>query len=783
MSETNVIDIEKVQEEKHPHGWIITGICVSLLIAMLFTSFYGVFENAARKNLNSPLESEEQLVYLFDNSYVLYRELYNRQNQTNKNFAEIYLEPKEGYEWLLEEETMNMADVEFVSKLIGKDLTDDAAWDDVDAETRNKLFNDMYEFFDGYTSTIEYVKNYFYSLENQFGELNSLYDYIIEDTVTGEYVTNLTNPDVDSEEQFLCLSFVFDENGNVSLSDNIKGNDVTKLRKSANEAMRIHNLANIVENREIIKSGYIKTSMPKNCKVTYCISNLDWSKLENSGIYAVNAYGMDRHSAYYQTACVPIYLLFLLLVCLAGLLCPGLKEAKPWKREKVCRCMPAEGLFMFAYIIVGMGNVMLYLVMWVNGGNSVDSFTVFMPRIFAKGFVYGLNILIFAVFMFAAWYIGICLRALKELGIKEYIKERSFFYQIFPYAKSKYLELYEEASRFDVTKNAKKLICKIVIANGIILFIIGCLPLGGLAIAIVYSVILYFILKRYISDLQKKYGILLNATNEIAEGNLNGTITQNLGVFEPFKPQVARIQEGFKKAVEAEVKSQRMKSELITNVSHDLKTPLTAIITYINLLKEENINEEQRKEYLGTLERKSLRLKVLIEDLFEVSKANSQNLTLNIMDVDIVNLLKQVAFEMDDKLKESKLDVRMELPTEKIVLPLDSQKTYRIFENLLGNVAKYALTGTRVYIQCGITDEEISIAVKNISTEEIKVSAEELTERFVRGDVSRNTEGSGLGLAIAKSFTELQGGIFKLDLDGDLFKVSVTFPRKHDTLK
>jgi len=310
------------------------------------------------------------------------------------------------------------------------------------------------------------------------------------------------------------------------------------------------------------------------------------------------------------------------------------------------------------------------------------------------------------------------------------------------------------------------------------LFIICCLPFVGFVIALGYSVFLYFVLKKYISNLQQKYSVLLKATNEIAQGNLNGSIQEDLGVFEPFKPQIMRIQDGFKKAVEEEIKSQRMKSELITNVSHDLKTPLTAIITYINLLKEENITDVQRKEYLDTLERKSMRLKVLIEDLFEVSKANSQNLTLNIMDVDIVNLLKQVSFEMNDKLKEKQLEVRMDLPEEKVILPLDSQKTYRIFENLLGNVAKYAMRSTRVYIQCLNKDEEISIIIKNISSQEILVSAEELTERFVRGDVARNTEGSGLGLAIAKSFTELQGGKFNINLDGDLFKVTVSFEKK-----
>lgn len=242
---------------------------------------------------------------------------------------------------------------------------------------------------------------------------------------------------------------------------------------------------------------------------------------------------------------------------------------------------------------------------------------------------------------------------------------------------------------------------------------------------------------------------------------------------------IIRIEEGVKKAVKEELKSQRMKSELITNVSHDLKIPLTAIITYINLLKEENITEEQRKEYLQTLEGKSVRLKVLIEDLFEVSKATSKNITLHIMDVDISNLVKQVAFEMSDKLKASQLDVRMALPEEKVIVPLDSQKIYRIFENLFGNIAKYSLPGTRVYVNVGIAGDEVEITLKNITAEEIHVTPEELTERFVRGDASRNTEGSGLGLAIAKSFTELLGGKFAIQMDGDLFKVTVSWKYKN----
>ena len=173
-----------------------------------------------------------------------------------------------------------------------------------------------------------------------------------------------------------------------------------------------------------------------------------------------------------------------------------------------------------------------------------------------------------------------------------------------------------------------------------------------------------------------------------------------------------------------------------------------------------------------------MRLKALIEDLFEVSKANSRNVTLDIRDVDIVSMVKQVEFEMEDKLTDAGLEVRMSLPEEKVIVPLDSQKTFRIFENLFGNIAKYALPGTRVYVNGFTAKEDVTIILKNITAQELSVSGEELTERFVRGDTSRNTEGSGLGLAIAKSFTELQGGKFRIELDGDLFKVVLTWKVK-----
>ncbi|MDU5021724.1 MAG: sensor histidine kinase, partial [Clostridiales bacterium] len=248
-------------------------------------------------------------------------------------------------------------------------------------------------------------------------------------------------------------------------------------------------------------------------------------------------------------------------------------------------------------------------------------------------------------------------------------------------------------------------------------------------------------------------------------------------VFDVLKKEIENIQAGLKKAVNEEVKSQKMKTELISNVSHDLKTPLTSIITYVDLLKDENLSEEDRRTYLETLDRKSERLRILIEDLFEVSKANSGNVSLNIIDVDIVSLMKQTLLEVDDKFKESDLKIRTNFPSEKVMMKLDSQRMFRVFENLLMNISKYAMPSSRVYIDIVNESEFVKISFKNMTEEEIKFNVEDLVERFVRGDKSRNTEGSGLGLAIAKSFVELQGGRFKISVDGDLFKVTIIFKK------
>nr|WP_234852321.1 sensor histidine kinase [Lachnoclostridium pacaense] len=385
-----------------------------------------------------------------------------------------------------------------------------------------------------------------------------------------------------------------------------------------------------------------------------------------------------------------------------------------------------------------------------------------------------INLLFWAV-VYGLFCWGImCYRAIFSMGPWRYFKERTWLGRFLRFIKRWCCNALNVFNETDWESRSTRILGKAVIGNFIILTLISCLWFWGIGALVIYSCVLFFMLNKYWGQMQKKYRILLDGINQMAEGDLNVEIEEDLGIFNPFKEQLSKIQNGFKKAVAQEVKSERTKSELITNVSHDLKTPLTAIITYVNLLKQENVTEEERSSYIQVLDQKSMRLKVLIEDLFEVSKASSGTVALHPENVDIISLLKQVRFELSDKMTASGIEFRFNLPEGRVVLYLDSQKTYRIFENLLVNIAKYGMPGTRAYIQVAREPEGyVNISMRNVSAQELNVSPEELTERFVRGDSARNTEGSGLGLAIARSFVEVQGGTMMVEVEDDLFRVTI----------
>lgn len=227
------------------------------------------------------------------------------------------------------------------------------------------------------------------------------------------------------------------------------------------------------------------------------------------------------------------------------------------------------------------------------------------------------------------------------------------------------------------------------------------------------------------------------------------------------------------KVVKQAIKSERMKSELIANVSHDLKTPLTSIINYVDLLDNDGLSDEERNKYIGYLKNRSSRLKILIEDLIEASKASSGNIDLEKEKIEINALLRQTLGEYDDKIKNSGLNFIINIPSEKIYIDGDGRRLFRVFQNLITNILKYSIDNSRVYIDMYSKNEEVFIVFKNISKYILNVSEDELLEKFKRGDSSRSTEGNGLGLAIAKSIVELHNGKFEIKVDGDLFKATV----------
>lgn len=272
---------------------------------------------------------------------------------------------------------------------------------------------------------------------------------------------------------------------------------------------------------------------------------------------------------------------------------------------------------------------------------------------------------------------------------------------------------------------------------------------------------------------------LKKGIEEIALGNmeyqipLQGLRGENLKLAE----MINGIANGFHMAVEEAMKNERLKTDLITNVSHDIKTPLTSIINYVAILKQSDIADPKIQGYLDILEAKAQRLKTLTEDVVEASKVSSGNISLEYMDVDLVEMIQQTEGEMAEKFEARNLKMIVNLPAEPAVVHVDGRRMWRVLENTFGNAAKYAMPGTRVYADLKLEEDTVDLSLKNVSEHQLNISADELTERFIRGDLSRSSEGSGLGLSIAQSLTTMQGGTFNLYLDGDLFRVNIRFPR------
>lgn len=452
-------------------------------------------------------------------------------------------------------------------------------------------------------------------------------------------------------------------------------------------------------------------------------------------------------------------------------------KIKEWKEDKI---VATKGLYRSAGFLLGLILSFIYLVL-VIGRESFKDKEVHLNTIDRLYNDVNLGLCLGLIGLWIGlvdeigtqnipkWIIPItipiaALGLLLVLSLVKHFKNRTvlkhtlvyrFFYNIFKFIR----DVYDSGS----------------VGVKLVLIVIGypvLIALTFFMFPVTIGIAAWFALKRI-----KAFKAIKEGVERIKAGDIHHTIdVEGNGEFGRLAANINSIADGLKNAVDNELKSERLKTELITNVSHDIRTPLTSIITYVDLLKQET-NPSKVEEYIEVLDQKSQRLKTLTDDLFEAAKASSGSIPVNFERIDIVSLITQGLGELNDKIEDLALDFRMNYPKEKVYITADGKLLWRAIENLLSNIFKYALRGSRVYVDIEDLGSEILLSIKNISAYELNISADELMERFKRGDESRSSQGSGLGLSIAKSLIDMQKGKFYIQVDGDLFKTTIYMPK------
>ncbi len=419
--------------------------------------------------------------------------------------------------------------------------------------------------------------------------------------------------------------------------------------------------------------------------------------------------------------------------------------------------------------------VLLLCFLWVVGplviGSNFHEIEGILRNTIIGGILIG--ILIFTG-MIAIYYFVMAFKSFHYEGGRSFVFRNSILCRIVNRVGESAGKIYRDSSENSVMGNYTKQMVVIFLAFGLLGVLGSVLMVRNgfrLVVFIIYMAILLFVLSK-LNGTRKNLVNVNEKSSKIAGGDFSVKLSEE-GIFGEIGRNFNSIGDGLDIAVENAIKSERLKTELITNVSHDLKTPLTSIINYSDLIVDEKTNDSERIEYAKIINEKGIKLKKLIEDLFEVSKITSKNIDLDLESLDIKNLLIQVIGEWKDNLESKGLKLVTTLPSEPVILILDGQKISRVLDNVFSNVSKYAMENSRVYISMENTEGYVTIEVKNISDYELNIDPEELMERFVRGDSSRTNEGSGLGLSIASSLIEAHGGEFNIKIDGDLFKIII----------
>lgn len=749
----------KLKSNKKLYVTNIVAFLVMVIMSIGIFNLYPSIKEWIKDEPSVPYENYEFLRSIYNSNIVLYKDILEQEKGEELSGDEVYIKSYG------ENAPSNNSINESINQEDSQELTGDEAY--------VKSYKENINSYDNVKRNINNDLNTWKSDLN--GNLKNL-EYLVYIDNSSIKKTN-TNSDLsllvgNSENESLKNNYAwfmavkYDQNGGVSIT-NIYGADDYAIRNRFSEFNMRETWAHSFQEENNIKFNSIKNTtfiygIPKDLKYSDSISRIINSSLNN-----VNDAAFEF-----------IVLIILFSILILGLLVPYRKGIEI-AGIKVFLKIPLEiNCFIFGFGAIFLGLLSSNAIIDTLQNTLIQNLVRSDIKQELKNFITIIvNIIVWTITIYAIFAGDMLLKHIFNIGLVKYLKENLLIIKLCKALKKWTNNLIYYVEHIDLSDKSNKVIIKVLVINFLVVSAICITWFFGILVTLIYSIVLFMLIRKYIDRVKNKFSILLNVTNKIANGNLDIKIDEDLGLFNPIKENITKIQEGLKKAVNEEVKSQRMKTELISNVSHDLKTPLTSIITYADLLKKDNITDEQRKSYIDTIDKKSQRLKFLIEDLFEVSKATSGDIKLNLVNVDIIELMRQTQIELDDKIKKSNLNIKNNFPENKVILELDSQKTFRIFENLLINVVKYAMEGSRVYVDMTDSNDTIEITIKNMSAEEINFDPFDIVERFQRGDKSRNTEGSGLGLAIAKSFVEVQGGKFNIEVDGDLFKVIILFKK------
>lgn len=524
----------------------------------------------------------------------------------------------------------------------------------------------------------------------------------------------------------------------------------------------VYEQANVVLNGNAYNQVYI--NLPKNISFTFYIPK----DLESNRKIIVNSLNIpDAFAQFLIFALIIVALIILVFVLIFPIEIET--KAQPFCSAVRMKLEIAVIFYTSALTLLLAGSI--YLSGKTMNGTILrwlEQYKIFQPQLIC----YLLNFIVYIITFTTIACVYVYIKNMIKKKPLHFLKTNSLTGMLISYIKL----FLDKTASFDLANDLNK---KLLISVGIntLACIILCLftPFGIL-LAIGYGILCFFYLKKQLNKVQEDYLSTLEHAMSLAKGDFEITQNQDAGIFNSLEYELSSIQVGFETSLKEKIKSQNLKTELITNVSHDLKTPLTGIKNYLELLNDPDLDLKTRNEYLTTLTNYTDRLNNLIQDLFEISKANSGNIDLEPQKINLIEFMEQVHAENMSLLEEKNLILVFEHDDEDIYCTFDPDKTVRIFENLISNISKYTLENTRVFVTCKKEKNFATITYKNISKTFLNFDPEQITERFVRGDASRHESGSGLGLAIIKSFAEIQDGQFKIEIDGDVFKAILKLP-------